>query len=41
MNKTLAIVAEDGSSPAVSCLKFEPRVSNFPIQNATMASLFG
>ena len=29
MNKTLAIVVEDGSSPAVSCLKFEPRVSNF------------
>ena len=34
MNKTLAIVVEDGSSLAlqVSCLKFEPRVSNFPVQ---------
>ena len=24
------IVAKDGSKPVVSCLNFEPRVSNFP-----------
>ncbi len=49
MNKTLAIVVEDGSSPAVSCLKFEPRSQIFLFNkpyltywtNATMASLFG
>ena len=35
MNKTLAIVVEDGSSPAVSCLKFEPRVSNFYLKQST------
>ena len=28
---TLSIVAKDGSKPLVSCLKFEPRVSNFPV----------
>ena len=26
----------DGSSPAVSCLKFEPKVSNFPVIKATL-----
>ena len=49
MNKTLAIVVEDGSSPAVSCLKFDPRSQIFLFNkpyltywtNATMASLFG
>ena len=48
MNKTLAIVVEDGSSPAVSCLKFEPWSQFFQSNNlylaywtsATTASLF-
>ena len=31
-------VAKDGSSPAVSCLKLEPKVSSFPVLEANMAS---
>ncbi len=29
-NGFFGIVAKDGSSPAVSCLNFEPKVSKFP-----------
>ena len=29
----------DGSSPAVSCLKFEPKVSNFQVIEANEASI--
>ena len=31
-------VAKDGSSPAVSCLKLEPKVSSFPVLEANVAS---
>ena len=31
------IVAKDGSSPAVSCLKVEPKVSTFPVIKAAVA----
>ena len=49
MNKTLAIVVEDGSKPLVLCLKIEPWsqffLSNKPYSaywtSATTASLFG
>ena len=48
LNKTLAVVAGDGSKPSVSCLKIEPWsqffLSNKPYltywTNATTASLF-
>ena len=30
--------ARDGSSPAVSCLKLEPKVSSFPVLEANVAS---
>ena len=29
---------KDGSSPAVSCLKLEPKVSSFPVLEANVAS---
>ena len=35
---TLSEVAKDGSSPAVSCLKLEPKVSSFPVLEADVAS---
>ena len=35
---TLTEVAKDGSSPAVSCLKLEPKVSSFPVLEANVAS---
>ena len=35
---TLSEVAKDGSSPAVSCLKLEPKVSSFPVLEANVAS---
>ena len=38
INWTLSDVAKDGSSPAVSCLKLEPKVSSFPVLEANMAS---
>ena len=31
-------LAKDGSSPAVSCLKLEPKVSSFPVLEANVAS---
>ena len=34
----LTEVAKDGSSPSVSCLNFEPRVSKFPVLEASVAS---
>ena len=33
----LIIVVMDGSSPAVSCLKVEPRVSTFPVIKSVVA----
>ena len=38
INWTLSVVAKDGSSPAVSCLKLEPKVSSFPVLEASVAS---
>ena len=38
INWTLSDVARDGSSPAVSCLKLEPKVSSFPVLEANVAS---
>ena len=35
---TLTEVAKDGSSPAVSCLKLEPKVSSFPVLEAIVSS---
>ncbi len=34
----LTEVAKDGSSPSVSCLNFESRVSKFPVLEASVAS---
>ena len=31
-------LAKDGSSPAVSCLKLEPKISSFPVLEASVAS---
>ena len=31
-------LAKDGSRPAVSCLKLEPKISSFPVLEASVAS---
>ncbi len=31
-------LAKDGSKPSVSCLKLEPKVSSFPVLEASVAS---
>ena len=38
MKLDLIEVAMDGSSPSVSCLNFEPKVSKFPVLEAGIAS---